>query len=221
MPLVSRYPHITWTICTPHAIDLTLEEIFAIGPFDELISKAKRVVMFINNHQQTLAAYRALEESVLALLKPGETRFATSFIMLQRVHKQSSHLQRLVVSQGWQSAVARLTAEDRGKAAEIKLVILDDNFWEEAKEVCCLLPCSWGCAHQAAYLAVGVMHIPARSNNFSVAAFMCACCMAASSSDAFSSSAIASYFNGLTLLLLPLAATAVATASALCRRPWT
>ncbi|WIA31485.1 hypothetical protein OEZ86_002378 [Tetradesmus obliquus] len=132
--IMEKYPHITWTICTPHAIDLTLEEIFAIGPFDELISKAKRVVMFINNHQQTLAAYRALEESVLALLKPGETRFATSFIMLQRVHKQSSHLQRLVVSQGWQSAVARLTAEDRGKAAEIKLVILDDNFWEEAKE---------------------------------------------------------------------------------------
>ncbi|WIA20432.1 hypothetical protein OEZ85_004845 [Tetradesmus obliquus] len=132
--IMEKYPHITWTICTPHAIDLTLEQIFAMGPFEELISKAKRVVMFINNHQQTLAAYRALEESVLALLKPGETRFATSFIMLQRVHKQSSHLQRLVVSQGWQSAVARLTAEDRAKAAEIKLVILDDNFWEEAKE---------------------------------------------------------------------------------------
>ena len=100
MPLLARYPHITWTICTPHAVDLTLEDIFKLEPFGELISKAKRVLMFINNHQQTLAAYRALEESVLALLKPGETRFATSFIMLQRVHKQASHLQCLVVSEG-------------------------------------------------------------------------------------------------------------------------
>ena len=132
-----QVPHITFTICTPHALDLTLEEIFALEPFELLISKAKRVVTFINNHQQTLAAYRALEESVLALLKPGEARFATSFIMLQRAHKQASHLQRLVVSEGWQSAVARLTGEDKGKAAEVKMIILDDSFWGEAKQVCC------------------------------------------------------------------------------------
>lgn len=131
----TRYPHIIFTPCTAHAIDLALEEIFKLEPFAVLLDNVKRVVTFINNHQHALAAYRALHDKVLALLKPGETRFATSFIMVQRAHQQSSDLQRLVVSEEWASVVGRLTGDDKAKAAEVKTICLNDMFWHEVQQV--------------------------------------------------------------------------------------
>lgn len=77
-----KHPHITWTGCGAHCLDLLLEDIGKLPWVASVIQEGKALVKFITNHHKSLALYR--EHSEKALLKPGETRFATSFIMLER-----------------------------------------------------------------------------------------------------------------------------------------
>jgi hypothetical protein len=51
----------------------------------EVVAKAKAVVKFITNHHRSQALFRG--KSALDLLKPRDTRFATNFIMLDRMLK--------------------------------------------------------------------------------------------------------------------------------------
>lgn len=67
--ITERYPHITWTACASHVLDLLLEDIgkqtWAAGP----IRKARKLVKFITNHHMAQALYR--KHNSLQLLKPG------------------------------------------------------------------------------------------------------------------------------------------------------
>jgi hypothetical protein len=56
-----------------------------------VIVEARTTLKFITNHHKSLALFRSM--SKLELLKPGETRFATNFIMLQRMHEVKASLQ--------------------------------------------------------------------------------------------------------------------------------
>ena len=67
--ITEQYPHITWTACALHVLDLLLEDIgkqaWAAGP----IKKARKLVKFITNHHMAQALYRKHNE--LQLIKPG------------------------------------------------------------------------------------------------------------------------------------------------------
>ncbi len=78
--LEARFPHITFTPCTPHCLDLLLEDMGKLDWVSFVIAEARTALKFITNHHKSLALFRSL--SKLELLKPGETRFATNFIML-------------------------------------------------------------------------------------------------------------------------------------------
>jgi hypothetical protein len=82
------------------------------------------------NHHATLAAWRLLNvdeleglteaqrvelEAIikLQLQKPGDTRFCSAFLMLERVLKVEAKLQQLVVSDRWLVAVRTLRAADQ------------------------------------------------------------------------------------------------------------
>ncbi len=89
--LEARFPHITFTPCTPHCLDLLLEDMGKLDWVSSVIAEARRALKFITNHHKSLALFRSL--SKLELLKPRETRFATNFIMLQRMHEVKVSLQ--------------------------------------------------------------------------------------------------------------------------------
>ncbi len=89
--LQARFPHITFTLCTPHCLDLLLEDMGKLDWVSSVIAEARTALKFITNHHKSLALFRSL--SKLELLKPGETRFATNFIMLQRMHEVKASLQ--------------------------------------------------------------------------------------------------------------------------------
>ncbi len=65
----------------------------------EVVAEAKVVVKFITNHHQSQALFR--EKSALDLLKSRDTRFATNFIMLDRMLEVREALQELVVGREW------------------------------------------------------------------------------------------------------------------------
>jgi len=94
--LEARFPHITFIPCTPHCLDLLLEDMGKLDWVSSVIAEARTALKFITNHHKSLAFFKSM--SKLELLKPGETRFATNFIMLQRMHEVKASLQQLVVS---------------------------------------------------------------------------------------------------------------------------
>jgi hypothetical protein len=111
--------------------DLALEDIFKLDYFKSVHDDTKGFVTFINNYQATLAAWRnhtatdgaidhtgqpassSASSKVLALVKPGETRFASAFLMLERTLKVRSRLEQFVVSDGWKAAIADMKRADK------------------------------------------------------------------------------------------------------------
>jgi hypothetical protein len=80
----SRYNHIFWTPCIVHNLNLILEEIEAKTEwFKEVTWQGREIIKFITNHHQSQAMYR--EYSKLELLKVVETRYASNFIIVDRL----------------------------------------------------------------------------------------------------------------------------------------
>jgi hypothetical protein len=122
--------------------DLALEDIFNMPYFKEVHTNTKAFVSFINHHA-TLAAWRelgiagldtstltpeqvteALKSSQLALLRLGETRFASAFLMLERSAECRVKLQQFVVSDAWNTAVGSMKAANRVSGLGMAMLML-------------------------------------------------------------------------------------------------
>jgi DNA-directed RNA polymerase subunit K/omega len=130
-----RYPHITWSPCAAHACDLALEDIIKLSYFAEVNSAFRAAITFINNHHATRAAWRELSPNKI-LLRPGETRFASAFTMLERALEVREQLEQLVVSDKWNTAVRAMEKKVReGAAADTKRTMQDEQLWRSAEQV--------------------------------------------------------------------------------------
>ena len=88
--LASKFTSIVFSPCAAHCLDLLLEDIGKLTWVKDVIADGHDIVKFITNHQSPLAYFRSHSE--LELLKPGETRFASYFIMLNRL---KAHFRKL------------------------------------------------------------------------------------------------------------------------------
>jgi hypothetical protein len=146
--LEARFPHITFIPCTPHCLDLLLEDMGKLDWVSSVIAEARTALKFITNHHKSLALFRSL--SKLELLKPRETRFATNFIMLQHMHKMKASLQQLVGSDAWGEWNQKSSHEMEGE--EVHNILTSAAFWKGVKEllvvseliVCLLHQCDKG-----------------------------------------------------------------------------
>lgn len=127
-----RYPHLSWVRCASHSLDLALEDIGKLGPFKRTHEMGRKIATFITNHQRSLGIFRT--HSRKQIMKPGETRFYTSYITLQRLMEVKDALQQTVVSAGWSEwAPKQIYA---AAAAEVKKAVLDEaGFWETASQM--------------------------------------------------------------------------------------
>ena len=70
--IVTTYPHIFKQGCTTHALDLMLGDWAKIDQFKDLIHKAKRVYLYMQNHHVTIALFQ--ENSLRkSLIVPTDT----------------------------------------------------------------------------------------------------------------------------------------------------
>ena len=128
--------------CSAHCLDLALEDICKLPWATSIISKANTIIKFLKNHHAPLARYRAvaLELKVQKeLLKPGETRFATSIIMLERLLAVRDVLETLMVDRDFKKIKWAARAKYRATAAEISMVILTSNtgcWWDRVQQLC-------------------------------------------------------------------------------------
>ena len=129
--LVVKFPGIVCSPCTAHCLDLLLEDIGKLQWIRAVIHQGHEIVKFLTNHQQSLAFYRS--HASLELLKPGETRFATHFIMLQRLQQCKDELQETVVGKENKQWVNKPKYTAAG--SRVSEVILANDFWEKVAQV--------------------------------------------------------------------------------------
>jgi hypothetical protein len=94
----------------------------------------RQIVTYINNHHASLAAWKATE-GAKALLKPGETRFATCYILIERLVEVWPKLDQLVASDEWVEMVRHLDANGRSKADKVKALVRSDELHARLTQV--------------------------------------------------------------------------------------
>ncbi|XP_054781912.1 uncharacterized protein LOC129289127 [Prosopis cineraria] len=133
-----EYPHIFWTLCVVHTLNLALKNICAVKNTEvseiiygecrwitEIRDDAVFIRTFIMNHSMRLAMFN--EFVPLKLLAIAETRFASTIVMLKRFKLIKTSLHTLVISEEWNA----YRDDDIGNAATMKDIILNDLWWEK------------------------------------------------------------------------------------------
>ncbi|CAL5395559.1 unnamed protein product [Camellia sinensis] len=108
----AQFPHIFWTPCVVHTLNLALKNICA----------AKNV----ENNSVAFEECNWISEIVVA-----ETRFASSIVMLKRVKLIKQGLQTMVISDKWSC----YRDDDIGKAKFVKDKLLDDFWWDQVNYI--------------------------------------------------------------------------------------
>ena len=110
----AEYPHIFWSPCVVHTLNLALRNICALKNswqnevayneccwIAQVSDEATFIRIFITNHSMRLAIFNSY--SLLKLLAIAETRFASIIIMLKRLFQVKHNLRNMVISEEWMS----------------------------------------------------------------------------------------------------------------------
>jgi hypothetical protein len=125
--LMERIPHLFWTPCAAHCLDLLLEDIGKIKYFNTCINQAKRVCRFLYKHGRLHNLMRQMIGG--DLVRPGITRFATSFLTLASMLKHKNGLKSVFISNEWQQS--KFSTSQEGIQAEN--IILSTEFWNSVE----------------------------------------------------------------------------------------
>lgn len=93
--LEATRPHLYWTPCAVHCIDLMLEDIGKIPRLRNTLKGDMFCNGYIYNHVGIVNMMRRFTNQ-RNLHRPTITRFATSFITLSQMHKQKNNLQKMI-----------------------------------------------------------------------------------------------------------------------------
>eukprot|EP00256_Glycine_max_P038787 XP_006587174.2 uncharacterized protein LOC102659927 [Glycine max] len=122
--LEEKRKHIYWTPCAAHCIDLMLEDIGKLPLIRKTIRRAINLVGFIYVHSSTLSLLRNFTNK-RELVRHAITRFATSYLTLERLHKEKANIRKMFTSDEW--TLNKLSKEPKGK--EAAKVVLMPSFW--------------------------------------------------------------------------------------------
>ncbi|KAL4558328.1 hypothetical protein LXL04_036526 [Taraxacum kok-saghyz] len=120
-----KRPHLYWTPCAAHCIDLMLED---IGKQIDKVRNSLKKCMFVNGYIYTHVPVVNMMRNFTKqrnLHRPAITRFATSFITLSQFHRQKHNLRKMVLSNEW--ATAKWSGDPTAK--KIKEYFISDSFW--------------------------------------------------------------------------------------------
>ncbi|XP_058217430.1 uncharacterized protein LOC131328507 [Rhododendron vialii] len=119
-----KRPNIFWTSCGTHTINLMLEGIGKQSKFKATIDKAKAFTIFVYAHRNTLAMMRKYTKK-RDIVRPGVTRFATSFLTLQSLMEKKQELRAMFSSNAW--GESKWAKSPKGKTAYA--TVMSQAFW--------------------------------------------------------------------------------------------
>ena len=126
--LEEKRPHIFWTSCAAHTINLMLQGIGNMARFRKVIDQAKSFTIFVYGHTRTLECLRHFTEGK-EVVRPGVTRFASYFLTLSCLQEKKEQLRKMVVHSRWDS----LKDVKSKKGKEATATILSPTFWKDVK----------------------------------------------------------------------------------------
>jgi len=126
--LMERIPHLFWTPCAAHCLNLLLQDIGEIKQFNITINSAKKVSRFLYKHGRLLDLMR--QKIGGDLVRPAVTRFATSYLTLASMYKHKNGLRNLVVSEEWHNNSLSRSAEGK----RVENIILSPTFWTKMED---------------------------------------------------------------------------------------
>ncbi|PKU70408.1 hypothetical protein MA16_Dca007160 [Dendrobium catenatum] len=97
--LMEKRPHLYWTPCAAHCIDLMLERLGQLPQHKSAILKGKFVSKFIYNHSWVLSLMRKFTDK--EIIKSAVTRFATAYLIMQRFKELRQPLEAMFASEKW------------------------------------------------------------------------------------------------------------------------
>ncbi|XP_065619291.1 uncharacterized protein LOC136063198 [Quercus suber] len=124
--LCGKYRNISWSPCAAYCLNLIFKEIGKMDHVAKLAKRAFKITMFIYNHV-ALQAWLRTRKNWTEIVRPGPTRFATTFIALGSLKEHKHDLQALVTSKFY---VESRYAKDKKAKAVVK-IILDNQFWND------------------------------------------------------------------------------------------
>ena len=98
----------------------------------KLVKKARIITVFIKSHHASQAIFRRLFLS-LSIRLPVEIRFATNFIMIDRLLQVCNVLERMIIDDEWptlMSDLIRRSPTAYAKGASVRRFIRLDGFWD-------------------------------------------------------------------------------------------
>nr|XP_033508858.1 uncharacterized protein LOC104084442 [Nicotiana tomentosiformis]XP_033508859.1 uncharacterized protein LOC104084442 [Nicotiana tomentosiformis] len=123
--IMETRPHIYWTPCAAHCIDLMLEDIGKLKIHQETLKRTKDVVKLIYGHTWVLDLMRSFMKNH-ELLRPAVTRFATAYLILQSIQKQKQALRSMFSSEAWNT----FTWAKKHEGVKTRATVLfDQTFW--------------------------------------------------------------------------------------------
>ncbi|XP_059658517.1 uncharacterized protein LOC132304822 [Cornus florida] len=122
--LEKEHPHLYWTPCAAHCLDLMLEDIGKIPSISRTMQRAVELNSYIYTRPKLLNIMRNFTHKK-ELLRPAKTRFATCFITLSSIHKQNNNLIKMFTSEEWNRS--KWAKEEAGK--RVASYVLMPSFW--------------------------------------------------------------------------------------------
>ncbi|XP_060196903.1 uncharacterized protein LOC132626153 isoform X2 [Lycium barbarum] len=124
--IMGVYPHIYWTPCAAHCINLMFGDIFKINPYASVFQKAIKIHSYVAMRPLLLNMMRRYTNQ-RNLVKPAKTRFATAFLTLQSFYMQKKNLRTMIFSTEWTES--RFAKELLGK--EVVRHLTSTSFWND------------------------------------------------------------------------------------------
>ncbi|KAJ1277659.1 hypothetical protein BS78_04G020400 [Paspalum vaginatum] len=124
--LRDKRPNIFWSSCATHTINLMLQGIGNLPKFKKTIDQAKAFTIFVYGHHRTLACLRSFTLK-REIIRPGVTRFATSYLTLQSMLDKKDYLRKMVVDAKWYELPDVKTKKGKDATA----TVLNIRFWKD------------------------------------------------------------------------------------------
>ena len=121
---MEKRPHIYWTPCAAHCLDLMLEDIGKIKKIKQTIEKAIFLVSYIYNHPGVISMMRDFTDNS-ELARCGITRFATTFLTFKSLHTNKQALRNMFTDERW--TTSKWIKEMKGKRAND--IVFTPSFW--------------------------------------------------------------------------------------------
>ncbi|CAD6335899.1 unnamed protein product [Miscanthus lutarioriparius] len=126
--LEEKRPHIFWTSCAAHTINLMLQGIGNLTRFKKVVDQAKAFTIVVYGHTRTLECLRYFTEGK-EVVRPGVTMFALNFLTLSSMQEKKDQLRKMVVHSRWDS----LNDVKSKKGKEATATILSPSLWKDVK----------------------------------------------------------------------------------------